>query len=55
LADIQNITFEKTIQDGKWHVLMDNEIRAMEHNNMWELFDLPKKSWPIGIKKEDER
>lgn len=29
---------------------MDEEIKAIEHNNTWELTSLPKGGHPIGIK-----
>jgi len=29
---------------------MNEEIRAIERNNMWELTDLPKGARPIGVK-----
>jgi len=29
---------------------MNEEIKAIERNNTWELTDLPKRTRPIGVK-----
>nr|KYP70091.1 Retrovirus-related Pol polyprotein from transposon TNT 1-94 [Cajanus cajan] len=34
----------------KWKTAMDEEIRAIDRNNTWELAKLPKGSQPIGVK-----
>jgi hypothetical protein len=50
LADAENISFEEAVRDTKWKSAMDEEIRAINHNNTWELVELPKGSQPIGVK-----
>jgi len=44
------LCFEEGMQEEKWQKAMNEEIRAIEHNNTWELTNLPKGAWPIGIK-----
>ena len=50
LADAENISVEEVLRDKKWKSAMDEEIRAIERNNTWELVELPKGSQPIGVK-----
>jgi hypothetical protein len=50
LADAENISFEEAIRDKKWKSAMDEEIRAIDRNNTWELVELPKGCQPIGVK-----
>ena len=50
LADAENISFEEAVRDKKWKSAMDEEMRAIIHNNTWELVELPKGSQPIGVK-----
>ncbi|TYK18829.1 Retrovirus-related Pol polyprotein from transposon TNT 1-94 [Cucumis melo var. makuwa] len=42
--------FEEAIKDPKWQRAMDEEIKAIEQNNTWELTDLPKGHKIIEIK-----
>ena len=44
LEDAENIGVEEALRDKKWKSAMDEEIRAIEHNNTWELVELPKGS-----------
>ena len=37
LADAENINFEEAVRDKKWKTAMDEEIKAIYHNNTWEL------------------
>jgi len=50
LADSEDLSFEEAMQEYKWQKEMNEEIRAIERNNMWELTDLPKGARPIGVK-----
>lgn len=40
LADVESITFEEAVIDKKWKAAMDEEIRASERNETWELVEL---------------
>ena len=44
LSDLLEIT------DEKWRNAMDEEIKAIEKNNTWELTTIPKEQKPIGVK-----
>ncbi|KAI5396647.1 hypothetical protein KIW84_062744 [Lathyrus oleraceus] len=44
LVDAENISFEETVRDKKWKSAMDEEMKAIIHNNTWELVELPKGS-----------
>jgi hypothetical protein len=48
LVDAENISFEETVRDKKWQTAMNEEIKAIDRNNTWELAELPKGSQPIG-------
>jgi Reverse transcriptase (RNA-dependent DNA polymerase) len=50
LADAENISFEEAVRDKKWQTAMNEEIKAIDRNNTWELAELPKGSQPIGVK-----
>ena len=47
---LKNINFEEAVRDKKWQTAMDEEIKAIHHNNTWELTELPEGSQPIGVK-----
>ena len=49
-ADWEPIGFEKAVKDEKWRIAMDEEIKAIEKNNTWELTTIPKEQKPIGEK-----
>lgn len=59
LADAETIAFEEAVRDEKWQAAMNEEIKAIERNQTWELVELPNGSQPIGVKwvykKKDER
>ena len=38
------------MRDTKWQTAMDEKIKAIQHNNTWELIEVPKGSQPIGVK-----
>jgi hypothetical protein len=50
LADAENISFEEAVRDKKWQTAMNEEIKAIDRNNTWELDELLKGSQPIGVK-----
>ena len=50
LADSENITYSEARKDSKWVKAMDEEIKAIEKNETWELADLPKGKKTIGVK-----
>ena len=58
LEDAENISFEEAARDKKWQTAMDEEIKAIDPNNTWELTELPEGSQPISVKwvlkKKDE-
>jgi hypothetical protein len=49
-ADCEPIGFEEAVKDEKWRNAMDEEIKAIEKNNTWELATIPKEQKPIGVK-----
>jgi len=49
-ADCEPIGFEEVVKDEKWRNAMDEEIKAIEKNNTWELTTIPKEQKPIGVK-----
>jgi hypothetical protein len=49
-ADCEPIDFEEVGKDEKWINVMDEEIKAFEKNNTWELTTIPKEQKPIGVK-----
>ncbi|GAU29778.1 hypothetical protein TSUD_161830 [Trifolium subterraneum] len=50
LVDTENINLEEALRDEKWKTAMNEEIKAIERKNTWELAELPKGSQPIGVK-----
>lgn len=50
LADAEDKTFEQAVKDEKWQTAMQEEIRAIEKNDTWELAMLPRGNKPIGVK-----
>jgi Reverse transcriptase (RNA-dependent DNA polymerase) len=50
LAQDDNISFEGAINFDKWRATMDDEIRAIEKNDTWELTSLPRGHKTIGVK-----
>jgi hypothetical protein len=41
-VDCEPIGFEEAVKDDKWRNAMDEEIKAIEKNNTWELTTIPK-------------
>ncbi|CAH9080757.1 unnamed protein product [Cuscuta europaea] len=50
LADGEDITFEEAKHDEKWRDAMNEEIKAIEKNQTWELTNLSRGHKPIGVK-----
>jgi hypothetical protein len=50
LADAETISFEEAVRDPKWKVTLDEEMKAIEKNETWEMTDLPIGHRPIGMK-----
>jgi hypothetical protein len=51
-ADCEPRGFEEVVKDEKWRNAIDEEIKAIEKNNTWELTTIPKEQKPIGVKWE---
>ncbi|KAG6517397.1 hypothetical protein ZIOFF_020783 [Zingiber officinale] len=49
-SDCDLTTFESVVKDAKWRKAMDDEIKVIERNDTWELFDFPKGHKTIGVK-----
>ncbi|KAL0401556.1 UNVERIFIED_CONTAM: Retrovirus-related Pol polyprotein from transposon TNT 1-94 [Sesamum latifolium] len=41
-ADSEPLTFDEAMQDKRWRKAMDEEIKSIEKNNIWELSSLPR-------------
>ena len=41
-ADCEPVSFQEAAQEKKWRDAMDEEIKAIEKNDTWELVSLPK-------------
>ena len=40
-SDCDPIAFQEAVKESKWQKAMDEEIKAIEKNNTWELTNLP--------------
>ncbi|KAE8728448.1 hypothetical protein F3Y22_tig00004355pilonHSYRG00008 [Hibiscus syriacus] len=49
-ADCEPVSFQEAIQEKKWRDAMDEEIKAIEKNDTWELTSLPKGHKAICVK-----
>ena len=49
LVDAENINFEEVVRDKKWQTAINEEIKAIHHNNTWEVTKLSEGSQPIGV------
>ncbi|KAE8666843.1 hypothetical protein F3Y22_tig00112490pilonHSYRG00048 [Hibiscus syriacus] len=49
-ADCEPVSFQEAVQEKKWRDAMDEEIKAIEKNDTWELTSLPKGHKAIGVK-----
>ena len=50
LEDAENISFEEAVRDTKWQTAMDEEIKAIHHNNTWKVTELPERNQLISVK-----
>ena len=50
LEDFEDVSFEEAMVNEKLKKAMDEDIIAIERNNTWELFELPKGARLIGVK-----
>ncbi|KAJ7943125.1 Retrovirus-related Pol polyprotein from transposon TNT 1-94 [Quillaja saponaria] len=48
--DSELLFFEEAENDKKWRQAMDEEVKAIEKNDTWELTNLPKDRKAIGVK-----
>jgi len=49
-SDCEPVGFEEVVQDERWKEVMDEEIKAIEKKNTWELTTLPKGKEALGVK-----
>ncbi|KAE8667942.1 hypothetical protein F3Y22_tig00112352pilonHSYRG00005 [Hibiscus syriacus] len=49
-ADCEPVSFQEAVQEKKWRDVMDEEIKAIEKNDTWELTSLPKGHKAICVK-----
>ncbi|XP_074351350.1 uncharacterized protein LOC141690452 [Apium graveolens] len=42
LSDFENVCFEEIVRDKRWQTAMDEEIKAIDRNNTWELVEFPE-------------
>ena len=50
LADVEPIDFRDALQQDQWKAAMEEELRAIERNQIWDLVDLPSNQSPIDVK-----
>ena len=43
-------SFDEAIKEEKWITTMDEEIHAIEKNDIWKLTNLPENKKAIGVK-----
>lgn len=48
--DYEPLGFEEAIESNKWRHAMDEEIKSIEKNDMWELTSLSKGQKAIRVK-----
>jgi len=41
-VDTEPMTFEEAVKDERWRLAMDEEMKAIERNNTWQLATLLK-------------
>ena len=49
-ADCELINFQEDVQDEKWRIAMDEEIKTIMKNDTCELITLPRGHKPIDVK-----
>ena len=50
LADVEPIDDKDALQQEHWKAAMEEELRVIERNQIWELVDLPPNKSPIDVK-----
>jgi hypothetical protein len=50
LAVAEIISFEEAVRDPKWKAAMDEEMKAIKKNEIWEMTNMSKGHKPIGVK-----
>ena len=48
--DCDPLCFEEAVQEEKWRIAMDEEMKAIEKNDTWALVSLPQGHKAIGVK-----
>ena len=46
----ESIAFEEAIKSKEWCPARDEEMKALEGNKTWELFDIPDEKEVVGLK-----
>ena len=49
-ANCEPVSYQEAVKEKKWRDAMDEEIKAIEKNETWELVPLPKGHKAIGVK-----
>ncbi|KAL0546298.1 hypothetical protein IC582_016205 [Cucumis melo] len=49
-GDSEPLNFEEALQNDKWKIAMDEEIKAIKKNDKWELSTLPNEKKAVGVK-----
>ncbi|KAL0545154.1 hypothetical protein IC582_020300 [Cucumis melo] len=49
-GDSEPLNFEEALQNDKWKIAMDEEIKAIKKNDTWELSTLPNGKKAVGVK-----
>ncbi|TYJ97307.1 Retrovirus-related Pol polyprotein from transposon TNT 1-94 [Cucumis melo var. makuwa] len=49
-GDSELLNFEEALQNDKWKIAMDEEIKAIKKNDTWELSTLPNGKKAVGVK-----
>ncbi|KAA0045493.1 reverse transcriptase [Cucumis melo var. makuwa] len=47
---VEPLNFEEALQNDKWKIAMDEEIKAIKKNDTWELSTLPNEKKAVGVK-----
>ncbi|KAA0054745.1 copia protein [Cucumis melo var. makuwa] len=49
-GDSKPLNFEEALQNDKWKIAVDEEIKTIKKNDMWELCTLPNGKKVVGVK-----
>jgi len=50
MADLEPIMFEEAITKTIWKIAMEEELKIIEKNEMWEMVDFPQHKTAIDVK-----